>query len=186
MAQSRGSPATPVRNGDSFEFPYYVRHGAVIKWVSSSISNIPYSLLAGRQIQQMRPSSYVDVQEVQGAGHHVYADRPQQVWNRTIEIWSNECRVVCLNTWTLVRNRWKPWSVDLISGRFNQTTVTGTMYCSSLSRSSTAPWIKLANSSTRIWTPTSTTPIAAIRRRKTPKLSVPAETPNEELLKLLY
>ena len=27
----------------------------------------------------MRPSSYVDVQEVQGAGHHVYADRPAQV-----------------------------------------------------------------------------------------------------------
>ncbi|XP_021948565.1 (Lyso)-N-acylphosphatidylethanolamine lipase isoform X2 [Folsomia candida] len=28
----------------------------------------------GQQIQQMRPSSYVDVQIIRGAGHHVYAD----------------------------------------------------------------------------------------------------------------
>lgn len=33
---------------------------------------------SGRLIQCMRSSSYVDVQEIEGAGHHVYADRPTQ------------------------------------------------------------------------------------------------------------
>jgi len=68
--------------------PYGFAKDPVIKKMDKLDTAVPITFLygakswissdAGRQIQQMRPSSYVDVQEVQGAGHHVYADRPQQ------------------------------------------------------------------------------------------------------------
>jgi hypothetical protein len=44
---------------------------------------------SGKMIQDLRKDSYVDVQEIKGAGHHVYADRPfmfNQVCNEVFQV----------------------------------------------------------------------------------------------------
>jgi len=49
---------------------------------------------SGKMIQDLRKDSYVDVQEIKGAGHHVYADRPfmfNQVCNEVFQFVDQHC-----------------------------------------------------------------------------------------------
>jgi len=58
------------------EVPITFIYGAK-SWISSE---------SGQEIKKLRPNSYVDVQEIAGAGHHVYADRPVQFNNVVNEV----------------------------------------------------------------------------------------------------
>lgn len=71
--------------------PYGFAKDPVIKKIDKLDVEVPITFIygakswitseSGREIKKLRPNSYVDVHEIAGAGHHVYADRPHQFNN---------------------------------------------------------------------------------------------------------
>jgi len=76
--------------------PYGFAKDPVIKKIDKLDAEVPITFIygakswitseSGREIQKMRPNSYVDVQEIAGAGHHVYADQPNRFNNVVNEV----------------------------------------------------------------------------------------------------
>ncbi|KFM57720.1 Abhydrolase domain-containing protein 4, partial [Stegodyphus mimosarum] len=67
-------------------------------WIDSS---------SGLQTSELRKNSYVEIKMIQGAGHHVYADRPD-VFNKLVcDICTNHDSNLCKQLSSIIVNQWK-------------------------------------------------------------------------------